>query len=345
MIPTQLKDCLFCRVLKGTKKPFEKDWTNKPYSYEEISKYFPQENYGVLTGINGLGVLDDDSPDKILMNLFETAFGTSFRVRDHYYIKLKGWKGDKIIFYDVDGTHLGELQGKGQMVVGAGSIHPSGAVYELKQDIPIKEIEFEKFLEVFQKYLKTIKEVSTELKTRTHWEGEDIKDIPISSVISFAGLKDVGNGCYQGSHPSHGSTGGMNFRVDSSNNTWYCFRCGSGGSSPELIAVMEGIIDCSQAGAGCLSGSIGSEVIKVAREKYGLKAPEISPEQQPRGWALSINIKKMAERRNFFACPNCKELFRFNERLGWFKCGCSKGGIKAFVRLYIKNKMILEDFE
>ena len=54
------------------------------------------------------------------------------------YIKLKDWDGKKIIFYNKIGKHCGELQGKGQMVVGAGSIHPSGESYELKKDIKIK---------------------------------------------------------------------------------------------------------------------------------------------------------------------------------------------------------------
>ena len=332
----------FCRVAYKTKKPFEKDWTNKSYSYEEISKYFPKENYGVLTGINGLGVLDDDTEDKILIKLFEDKFGDTFKVREHEYIFLKGWDGQKIIFYNKIGKHCGELQGKGQQVVGAGSIHPSGEVYELKKDIKIKEIDFEIFKAVFQDYLPELNRPIVKAQEVINWEGEDVKDIPITNVISLSGLRDVGDGCYQGPHPGHGSSGGMNFRVNTIDNTWYCFRCGSGGSSPELIAVMEGIIDCSQAGRGCLAADIGSQVIKTAREKYGLKAPEVPKE--PMGWALSINIKKLAERYGFLNCLKCSLPFSFDERLGFFKClNCNDyGGLKIFANKIIKNYHSIE---
>ena len=346
MIPEQLKEQRFVRIKHKEKGPFEKAWQKTAnYDYNTIQK-FQGENYGVLTGLNQIGVLDDDTEKKILMRLFEASFGKSFRVRDHYYIRLHGWDCKKIIFYDSEGKHLGELQGLGQQVVGPGSIHPSGAIYDVRENIPIKEITFEEFKSIFNDYIPTIKEVSKNLQIKTSWEGEDIKQIPISAVISFAGLKDVGNGCYQGSHPSHGSTGGMNFRVDSLNNTWYCFRCNAGGSSPELIAVMEGIIDCSESGRGCLSGNKGSEVIKVAREKYGLKTPEIQTEFKPMGWALSINIKRMAEKYNLLNCPFCNVPFEFNEKLGFFKCNdCGiRGGLKVFAKLCLKQKRRIENY-
>ena len=38
-IPNQLKPYKFCRVRKQSKSPFEKDWVNKPYSFEEIGKF------------------------------------------------------------------------------------------------------------------------------------------------------------------------------------------------------------------------------------------------------------------------------------------------------------------
>jgi len=343
MIPNQLKDMNFLRVLYKTKKPFEKDWTNKPYSYEEISKYFPKENYGVMTGINKLGVLDDDTENNQLIKLFEKSFSKEhFRVRDHYYILLDDWDGKKIIFYDKDGKHMGELQGLGQMVVGAGSIHPSGEEYKLKNDCEIKHINYNLFISIFKDYIPkrelTLKEV--ESKSNLNWEGDDVKDIPITNVISLAGLSDMGGGSYQGSHPFHGSVGGMNFRVNTSSNTWYCFRCSSGGSSPELIAIKEGIINCHEAGRGCLAGDKGSQVIKIAREKYGLRTPEVKEvDKKPQGWALSVNIKSLAEQYKFINCPKCNVPFEFDEKLGFFKCKtCGDfGGLKIFTERILND--------
>jgi len=33
----------------------------------------------------------------------------------------------------------------------------------------------------------------------------------------------------RGSHPVHGSTTGQNFAINPHENTWHCFRCGTGG--------------------------------------------------------------------------------------------------------------------
>ena len=330
-VPIQLKDQLFNRVRFKEKAAFEKDWQNNGYDYNLIQR-FQGENYGVLTGINQLGVLDDDSTDKILIKLFEEHFKETFRVRDHYYIKLLNWDCKKIIFYAADGEHLGELQGLGQYVVGPGSTHPSGAIYKVKKDIPIKEIEFSEFIKVFGDFIIK-KKITIREYSKQSFSGDDIKNIPISSIISFGGFVDRG-GFIQGGHPQHGSTTGMNFTVNTSNNTWYCFRCQSGGGPSELIAVMEGIIPCSQSGPSCFSKEEGQEVIKIAREKYGLKAPEI---KEPQGWALSVNIKTLAERYNFLKCLKCQKDFEFNEDLGFWKCECSKGGIKKFAELIVQG--------
>ena len=152
MIPTQLKNCRFNRVKFKEKKAFESGWQNKPYSYEEIQNYFPRENYGVMCG-KELRVLDDDTPNNDLVKLFIENFGKTFQVRDHLYFKFDNGHSKKIIFYDQEKNHYGELQGENTYVVGAGSMHPSGEIYELKEDLPIETISYDKFLKVFKDYI------------------------------------------------------------------------------------------------------------------------------------------------------------------------------------------------
>jgi len=163
MIPKQLLKMRFNRVQFKDKRAFEKGWQKNPYSYEDIQKYFPKENYGVMCG-EELRVLDDDSQKKGLIELFLKHFGETFRVRDHLYFKFDNGHNKKIIFshptlsFD-DGTgkltkHLGEMQGEGTYVVGAGSIHPNGEIYEQKNDLSIITISYDKFLEVFGEYIK-----------------------------------------------------------------------------------------------------------------------------------------------------------------------------------------------
>lgn len=376
MIPEQLKDKKFCRIHKQEKKPYEKGWTcssffyeqqpdkswkhkitgktytiknedkaeiykgpNKDYSLQEITPYIEKENFGVLTGINGLAVLDDDTKDKKFIDMFINKFGKTFRVRNHLYVKIKNWDCQKIIFYDEEG-HAGELQGEGQQVVGPGSIHPSGEIYDVRDDLPIIEVEYKDIIEFFSPFLKQKKKIIKVFK-KTNWQGDKVNNIPITNIISLVGLTDMGGGCYQGCHPVHGSTNGMNFRVDTSSNSWKCFRDNHGGGGPaELIAVVEGIIDCANVGPSCFTAEQGRQIIEVARKKYGLKVPEYQEKiREPKGWALSIDIKRMAERHHLTQCPKCSSKFLFNDA-GQFYCKACKygGGLKKFSQLLLAKQ-------
>ena len=67
-----------------------------------------------------------------------------------------------------------------------------------------------------------------------------------------ADIKERAGAEIRGSHPLHGSKSGKNFAVNTSKNCWHCFRHKSGGGPLEWIAVMKGIISCSEARPGCL---------------------------------------------------------------------------------------------
>ncbi|RLG09561.1 hypothetical protein DRN73_09690 [Candidatus Pacearchaeota archaeon] len=330
IIPTQLKNCRFCKIKKGEKAPFEKNWQNKLISYNLISEYFPKYNYGVLCGYDQLGVLDDDSPDEKLIKLFDENFKETFQVRKHYYIYLKGWNQKKIIFYDGE-EHLGELQGKGTQVVGAGSLHPSGEFYELIKDLPILKIEFDDFKKVFGKYMK--KEISKKeyIKNKKieNWEGEDINKINISNILYPDNAKVKGSQI-QGSHPIHGSNTGSNFIIDTSNNKWYCFRCQSGGGIWTAIAISEGMIDCSQCRNYNFSEKEKKEIIKIAHDKYGLKYPKSIEEKRYEDLKLTCTKKV----KNYL-CPRCGEVLFFN---GTFVNCKNCNYFKSFRKYYLENK-------
>ena len=164
MIPKQLSGLRFNRVRFKDKRAFENGWQNKPYSYNEIQKYFPQENYGVMCG-KEVRVLDDDTPNKGLIKLFVENFGDTFMVHSHLYFKFENGFDKKIIFQHKDlifddgnggkTSHMGELQGEGTYVVGCGSTHPSGIIYEQKNDLDIITISYDKFIEVFKDYINS----------------------------------------------------------------------------------------------------------------------------------------------------------------------------------------------
>ena len=361
-IPKQLENNRFLRVLHKTKRPFENGWQKKPYTYQEIQQYFPKENYGIINGAE-LRVLDDDSPKKGLITLYYQNFPKTMRVRDHIYFKFDNKNSSKIIFNhptlefnDGNGgktNHLGELQGEGTMVVGPGSTHPSGEKYELVDDLPIVTISYDKFMEVFGNFIKKdIPMINRERKV-SNWSGSNISDIPIEKIVNIENMKYVGNESYQGSHPEHGSVNGMNFRVNTQENTWVCFRCnnkntrkkgdptrGCGGPA-ELIAVMEGIKECCDVGSKCFSVEQGQKLIKIAREKYGLKIPVVQDLGEVKGWAKSISIVKLAKRNNMEKCPKCNNPFKFTDSHGMYWCDSCKygGGLKKFANLITERDM------
>jgi len=348
VIPKQLDGMRFNRVRFKEKRAFESGWQNKPYTYDEIQKHFPSENYGIICG-KDVRVLDDDTPKKGLIKLYHDNFPETMEVRDHIYFKFDNEYADKIIFEskvllfpDSNGKlspHMGECQGKNTYVVGPGSIHPTGAIYELKKDLPIVTISYEKFKEVFGEFFKEKKQKIIRDHKPSSWSGDNISDIPIDNIISFDGLRDVGRGCLQGKHPKHGSDNGMNFRVDTENNVWYCFRCQVGGGPAELIAVMEGICDCHDIAPKCFSVEQGQKLIKIAREKYGLKAPVEQDLGEVKGWAKSISIVKLAKRNEMVKCPKCNNEFKFTDSHGMYWCDTCKygGGLSKFTKLIIKE--------
>jgi len=323
------------------KRPKDFDWQNsKNFSEEQIQPHLKsEENYGVLTGYNNLGVLDDDTPDKRLLALFKENFGVTFMVRDHYYIWIIGLD-KKIIFYDDNGVHCGELQWEGQQVVGPNSVHPSGAIYEVTKDIPIITIEADKFKEVFKDYIPQSRPIIERAKLKTNnYNAESLSDIPITSIVSTSGFKSRGKGLL-GPHPYHGATNGGNFFISNDGKTWVCYRCNQGRNSNTgggdvwaLIAVVEGIISCRDAGRNCLSEEQAKEVRRIAISKYGLRESEKNETREPMGWAKSINIKDIANKYDLNNCPNCETPFSFNEDRGYWKCNICKtyGVLKTFM--------------
>ena len=170
IIPINLKDLKFCRIYKNSKGPFEKNWPNTPYTYNEISKFFPEENYGVLTGYEGLSVIDSDNI--VLKEVIEEKLPKTFTVETggggtHYYYIIHDLK-EKIILETEDGLHLGEIQNKGQQVVGPRSIHPNGNSYVVLNDIPLTEITYEQLKSAIELFMQKNKNIQKKLLKYFH---------------------------------------------------------------------------------------------------------------------------------------------------------------------------------
>jgi hypothetical protein len=256
----------FVPILNGHKKPEGQKWSteaNYPYDHAVIAGYLAEgHNYGILTGIGALVVLDVDDIVRlealgIIKELPETFTVKTGRGGLHIYLLCKDLK-DKIILEDAelkdiegDPLHLGELQAMGQQVVGPNSIHPNGNKYEIIKDLPIATITKDALMQILSP-LNQINIQKAEHKRRKSGRSSIGDSIPIESICWPKDIKERAGAEVRGSHPLHGSDSGKNFAVNTAKNCWHCFRHKSGGGPLEWIAVQKGIIRCEDAKPGCL---------------------------------------------------------------------------------------------
>jgi len=255
-------------ILCGQKKPEGLRWSteaNYPYGHPVLAGYLAEgHNYGVLTGVGGLVVLDVDDPGRMEALGITRRLPETFTVRTgrgglHLYYICQDLK-QKIILEDPelkdseeDPLHLGELQALGQQVVGPGSRHPNGSLYEVIKDLPITSIAKADLLQILTP-LKQIGKADTKpAKQKRKANGTSLADlIPIDQVAWPNDVKERAGAEVRGSHPLHGSTSGKNFAINTSKNCWHCFRHKSGGGPLEWLAVESGLIRCEDAKPGCL---------------------------------------------------------------------------------------------
>lgn len=204
--------------------------------------------------------------------------------------KVAGARGKQIEVY----RHLGEMQWLGAQCVGPSSrfreIEPPDVRIQLWKEesiLPIKEVAAAEILTIFEgkvrynKKLGSSKEKTISKTTKAVNKPEKkgtkpahawldkirIEDISLPNPI----LKDSRNssGEIAGDHPLHGSNNhNGNFSINIKKNVWKCFRCDSGGGPLELLAVMMGLIECDEAGPGCLKGHRQAIYEELRRRGY-----------------------------------------------------------------------------
>jgi archaellum biogenesis ATPase FlaH len=255
------------------KKPigtWKKEDKHLRYDNPKLIKHLEKSgNVGVIGGYGGLIAIDCDRQE--LLNHITTSLPQTlmektgkgihvFYVVDnidtYLSIDLKDTEGKEV--------HYGEVRGdKKHQTVIAPSIHENGTEYHIVADVPIAHItqeDLDRFLATYQN------------RTAIEWkkyEGENNNiGFPITAVVDLSKFKSLSNGEYQGSHPVHDSTTGMNFCINTTKNIWHCFRHNCGGSTLQLIGMKENMIECGQR----LSTSDYLKCMTIAKEKYGINA-------------------------------------------------------------------------
>lgn len=270
MIPSQLQrpEFRFCLVRQQEKRAFEPGWqqsANYPYDNERLAQHFAGGgNYGVVTNYGGLAILDID--DKETLSRIEPHLPRTFSVTTakgrHFYYILTG-AAKKLILHTNE-RHVGELQaGPTFYVVGPGSTHPSGTIYRVDDDAPVKTLGYGEIVELLSPYLRAEREpVPAPDPIRRLLA--DKHNLRITDVISLTRFKSRGAGQYIGPHPIHGSDTGQNLSIDTHKDRWFCFRHNTGGGALQLLAIKEGILRCEDAGSGALRGDKYRDALRAA---------------------------------------------------------------------------------
>jgi len=174
MIPNNLKikGLKFILINNRDKIPIEK-WTEKQYDYndEKLLEHIKNHNnYGVVLG-NGILVIDADTDrlNKIIQEKFPKTFTVKTKSGCHYYYSCYNFKSKKVL-KDKKG-HLGEIQYKGQYVVGPKSIHPSGVKYKVVNDMEITSVDNKFIEEHLSKYYAASEKIGKEVILKGAKEG------------------------------------------------------------------------------------------------------------------------------------------------------------------------------
>lgn len=304
-IPEQLRrdEFRFVPINFGEKRPFEPKWNkpdgnNYPYNSGTLAAYLIQNyNWGTCTGMGDLIIFDSDNEPRLKKIGVSRELPATFSVRTgggglhRYYVCHD--HGDKIIMFDrkmVDDKgkplHLGEVQTMGFQAVGPGSTHPNGNKYRVEVHEPITEVEWDDIFSILDGRVEFgIAETTQKTKTyrvRHPNKSDPFEDVYVEDIFRPHGKVKERDGILTGSHPIHGSTGGQNFQVNTKTNSWFCFRCWSGGGPALAIAVKEGLIDCKEARKGVLRGELYMRLVEIARDRGYIDTPPRSSTERVR---------------------------------------------------------------
>lgn len=293
----------FIKVAARDKRPVESGWNkDKNYSWDdpEIQGWISKGgNYGVLPR-GGLVILDADELERLreIKLISASADEATLAIKTggggrHYYFKMEDSAGlpDKVIMFDLEKTgendkplHLGEIYIRGNIfVVGPTCIHYSGNKYEIINHSEPIEVNKEGLVNIGLKKVAwndPNKDEQPKKPASSHDYDPSFSEsltsllrINIGDVCSPLKCKVIGNEIV-GEHPIHGSKTGTNISINTHKNTWVCRRCNSGGDPITWIAVEEGIIDCSDAHAGCLEDRDTFLQVIEALKRRGYEIPE-----------------------------------------------------------------------
>lgn len=199
------------------KAPFEPKWQENSYKFNDSKLLSHEGNYGVIGGYGGLVILDID--DKTLgkelgegINTFTVLTGSGGR--HFYFIAEDMIKED--VFKDTNRLIAGEkrespnkvlIDDKGELralnyqVVCVPSRHPSGNLYEVIKDVPIKKVKYNFIINLIKPYLREDKQPSS-TEEKYGFLGKKVLNKDVFKDVEKI-VKENGLIVYDGSYKTH----------------------------------------------------------------------------------------------------------------------------------------------
>jgi hypothetical protein len=232
-------------------------------------------NYGV-TAAGGLIKLESDDVTRweklgVLALMPETPeVQSSAANRKHFYL-FGPMVADSPLWDPATGEDIGHIRGTGEeggrggMVVGPGSKHPSGTTYTVIRDGPIATIDqsaLDKIKAILSKpeepkgFQAKANDLEKKLKqirqTKAKSMASDLKD-PFENVYISEILGSDYNAFHQeglqmaGPNPygNHSNSTGHNMVIDPDDKSYYCFACQQGGGPSRLLAIKHNLMRCN----------------------------------------------------------------------------------------------------
>jgi len=229
-IPTKIKQF---RLIKTREKiPIEQNWTKtRNYSYnDKIFQDFIKTNhtYGVFCGYNGLLVVDVDDLDTqkqlLQLDIFKNTFTVKTAGKGLYHFYFISNKTNSFKCLDKDKKTLIDIQGNGKQIIGPRSTLANGRSYEVVNDSPIKQIDYDELKKILIKFNYEDESEEGTQKTQNYDTNpliEEIKSkIKVKDILREIGISTRKNPT---ECPFHESVGKKCFSY--SDDVWYCFHC------------------------------------------------------------------------------------------------------------------------
>lgn len=136
------------------KTPFEKDWQNKGYKFDDIKllKHINNKlNFGIIGGYGNICIVDIDNKEltKQLENDFDTFTVETGTGGKHFYFIMEDKIKNKVLT-----EKRGEIRAENYQVVCPPCRHPSGNFYKIYVDKPIRKITSNFILGILKPYLR-----------------------------------------------------------------------------------------------------------------------------------------------------------------------------------------------